>query len=167
MRRLLGRKAVTIIAAIVSLTAIPSAGIVASATPALASIHVCLQNTQGCAGAPTVNVGDPVKLTVSGRDINLIHHQFGASTVYQFQIVANPSQCLGISGGFNIDLRNCSGHESNNTDWEKIVGNFTGIAWQSNSLFDWWLDSDGIIGHQLIAGGFRGGNNCAPPCYSV
>jgi hypothetical protein len=61
MRRLLGRKAVTIIAAIISLTAIPATGIVATATPALASVHICnVAGIHGCIGSDSLNNGDPV-----------------------------------------------------------------------------------------------------------
>jgi hypothetical protein len=70
MRRLLGRNALTIIAVISSFTAMPAAGLAATATPALAAtgVKICLRSGSTCVGAPTINFGDPVEAT-AGRFI--------------------------------------------------------------------------------------------------
>jgi hypothetical protein len=173
MRRLLRRKAATIIAAIISLTAIPSAGIVATAVPALASVHICNVNgVQGCVGAPTVNNGDPVKLTVGGRDINLLDQHFkrGGDEVYRLQFAAAPSQCVGVASSFFLTLRDCSGGNNNNTNWIRVRVS-GGIGWESNTLnnpgLNFFMDSTNTLGEQLRAGGFLNGTNCPSVCYST
>jgi hypothetical protein len=156
MRRLLGRKAVTIIAAIISLTAVPATGIVATATPALASVHICNANgtLHGCIGAPTVNNGDPVVLTASGRDITEVdqHFTYLGFEVYRLRIdaSANQSQCVGVAASGNLTLRNCSGGNSSNVNWAKqeVVG---GTVWLLNqSSPTEMITSHNQLGQQLF-----------------
>jgi hypothetical protein len=157
MRRLLRRKAVTIIAAIVALTAIPAGGIVATASPALASVTLCNSfGHQYCAGDPgAVNNGDPVVLTQTGRSINLVDQHFtccGGLEVFQLQLVANTSQCVGVtSDGQFVTLRDCSGGNNNYTNWaHKPAGNGQWY-WYSNPL-NRYLSSDNVLGDQLFTG---------------
>jgi hypothetical protein len=162
MRRLLGRKAVTIIAAIVSFTAIPVAGVVTTAAPALASVNIC--NSFGhkyCAGAPSLNNGDPVVLTSSGRAITEWDQgftAFGGMEVFRLQFTAAPSQCMGIAASGNITLRDCSGGNSNNTNWAKEFAS-GGIVWISTT-HDTELTSNNALGAQL----FEDGPGCSG-CY--
>jgi hypothetical protein len=162
MRRLLGRKSVTIIAAIISLTAIPAAGIVATATPALASVTICnVAGIMGCVGAPTLGNGDPAVLTASGREITRLDQHFTWNTfeVYRLQFAAAPSQCAGVAATGNITLRDCSGGNSNNTNWarEPVSGGFVWISITN----DRWLTSQNQLGQQLFISG-----GCTNSCYT-
>ena len=158
MRRLLGRKSVTIIAAIISLTAIPAAGIVATATPApaVASVRICLPNfTQGCVGAATLNNGDKVVLVAShgGRLINELPQGYtccGGYHVCRLQFNAAPSQCVGVTSLLTITLRDCSGGNSNNTNWAKKPQSDGSVKWYSPTTLE-DLTSHDIIGEQLFS----------------
>lgn len=153
MRRLLRRKAVTIIAAIVSFTAIPAAGIVATATPALASVYICNSSGLFCVGDPApVNNGDPVVLTVGGRAITRVDTflQFNTWEVFQLQFDANPSQCVGVQNSTsNVTVRNCSGGQNSNTYWAKDVQRDGSVKWVSTTK-NGLLASDNTQGHQLF-----------------
>ena len=158
MRRLLGRKAVTIIAAIISLTVIPAAGITATAAPALADVTGTICNSSGhmyCIGAPTLNNGDPVGLTASGRVIHEIDQGFtvmGGLHVYRLQITATATsstpQCVGVNASNLATLRDCSGGNNNNTNWAKdfVAG---GIVWINNTI-RLNLTSNNALNHQLF-----------------
>lgn len=166
MRRLLGRKAVTIIAAIISLSTILAAGVVA--TPALAAnITGPICNSFGhmyCIGAPNLSNGSPVVLTSSGRTITELDQNFKTGNgfeVYRLQITATAnttSQCLGIAASGNITLRDCSGGNSNNTNWAKEFAT-GGIVWISNTT-GLNLTSDNALNDQL----FQDGDGCRG-CY--
>jgi hypothetical protein len=153
MRRPLGRKAVTIIAAIVSFTAIPAAGIVATATSALASVHICnVSGNQYCIGAPTLNFGDPVKLTVSGRDITRVDQGliYNIWEVYELKFTADTTKCVGVQDtGSNVTVRACSGGQSNNTYWAKDVQSDGSVKWISTTKNE-LLASDNGLGDQLF-----------------
>jgi hypothetical protein len=158
MRRLLGRKTLTIVTAIISLTALPAAGIVTTATPALASVHICnVAGNHYCAGAPTLNNGDPVELTISGRDINEVDQGFtsGGFEVFRLQFAAATSLCMGVASTGNITLRACSGGNSNNTNWarEPVSG---GIVWISTTLDRWLTSNNGINQQLFVSGGCTG-----------
>jgi hypothetical protein len=89
-----------IVAAIISSTAIPAVGIVATAAPALAAATICNSfGNQYCAGDPnTVNNGDPVVLTLDGRQIDEVAQHFtccGGHEVYRLHFAAAPTQCIG------------------------------------------------------------------------
>src|SRR5215467_2695995 len=99
MRRMLRHKALTIIAAVISLTA-PAAAIVATATPALAAtgVHICLSSGNGCVGAPTISFGDSVELTATGRFIVEVPAGFtccGGHEVFLLQFSADATKCVG------------------------------------------------------------------------
>jgi hypothetical protein len=154
MRGLLRSKALTIVAAIVSFTAIPAVGIVATATPALASVTIC--NTFGnrlCVGDPApVNNADPVVLTVGGRNMTELDQHFtccGGFEVVRLSFDANPTQCIGVAASLNVTVRDCSGGNANNTNWARVpISN--GVEWFSNTL-NRFLTSDNRLGHQLFA----------------
>jgi hypothetical protein len=158
LRRLLGRKAVTIIVAIISLSTIPAAGVAATATPALAAnITGPICNSFGhmyCIGAPNLSNGSPVVLTSSGRTITEIDQNFKTGNgfeVYRLQITATAnttSQCLDIAASGNITLRDCSGGNSNNTNWAKEFAT-GGIIWISNTT-NLNLTSDNALNDQLF-----------------
>lgn len=152
MRRLFGRKAVTIIAAIVSFTAIPAAGIVATATPALASNYICtLSFPGGCVGAPTIGFGDPVELT-TGRLINEVDQGYtccGGAHVFQFQFAADSAKCVGaVDNGIAVVVRACSGGNEAGVNWAKFIFP-AGIEWWNNPR-QGFLGTDGIVGNQLF-----------------
>jgi len=153
MRRLLRRKAVTIIAAIVSLTAIPAAGIVATATPALASVHICnVAGNHYCLGAPTINFGDPVELTVTGRDITRVDQflQYDSFEVFQLEFTADTTKCVGVPDASNkVTVRACSGGRNSNTYWAKDVQPDGSVKWLSATK-NGTLDSDNGVFDQLF-----------------
>ena len=150
-RGLLRKKAVTIIAAIVSFTAIPAAGIVATATPALADVNICLVSGNGCVGAPTIDFGNPVELTL-GRDIT--RHdtflQFNGLEVFQLQFTSDTTKCVGVpDNSSKVTVRACSGGQNDNTYWAKDVLPDGSVKWLSTTKFG-LLASDNVQGHQLF-----------------
>jgi hypothetical protein len=165
MRRLLGRKAVTIIAAIMSFTAIPAVGIVATATPAAALDHyIC--NSSGnfyCIGDPgTLSNGDRLVLSAQGRLITESAQGYtccGGYPVYRLKFVADPSQCVGVpDANYNVTVRNCSGGNNSNVNWAKEPG---------TSELKWWnatkgnfLGSDNQRGDPLFIA-----TSCTAGCY--
>jgi len=162
MRRLLRRKALTIIAAIVSFTAILAGGIVATATPAQASIRICLASANGCIGAPTINFGDAVTLEVDGRQINEQGQHFiccGGLHVFRFQFDADHAKCVGMpDGNLNATVRACSGGNNSNVNWAEEPQGDGSIKWFSNTK-NGFLSSDNVQGHQLFVGS-NGCNGC-------
>jgi hypothetical protein len=154
------RKALTIIAAIVSFTAIPAAGIAATATPALASINIC--NTYGgnwCIGAPTIGIGDPVELTATGRNINLVDRGYtccGGYEVFQLQFAADTAKCVGFpsSPPVRLTVRYCSGGNSTNTNWALVPGGSDGSTYFGSTTTAGYLSSDNTLGHQLFLGNY-------------
>jgi hypothetical protein len=160
MRRPLRRKAVTIIAAIVSFTAVPAGGIVATATPALASVTLCNSfGHQYCAGDPgAVNNGDPVVLTQTGRSINLLDQHFtccGGYEVFRLQLVANTSQCVGVNSQGFVTLRDCSGGNNNGTNWAHEPAGNGQWFWYS-SPWQGFLTSLNRLGADLVPDGCLG-----------
>jgi hypothetical protein len=137
MRRLLRRKAVTITAAIVSFTAIPAAGIVATATPALASVIICNSSgNQLCIGAPTIGFGDPVELTATGRNITRADQFLTYNTfeVYELKFTADSTKCVGVqNANSKVTVRACSGGQSSNTYWARDVQPDGSIKWISTT----------------------------------
>ncbi len=158
MRRLLRCKAVTIIAAIICFTAIPAAGIVATVTPALASVNIC--NVFGhtyCAGDPgTVNNGDPIVLTVSGRQFNEADQGFtccGGFEVFRLQFAADTTQCMGVTNNtLKVTVRDCSGGNNSNVNWAQVPQS-NGVEWLSNTVGG-YLASDNTLGDQLFVQSF-------------
>src|SRR5690349_20657842 len=119
MSGLLRRKTITIIAAIISFTAIPAAGISATATPALASftdVNICEASGHFCVGAPTIGYGDPVQLTLTGRSFNEADQHFtccGGYEVFRLQFAADTAKCVGVpDSSTNLTVRECSGGNS-------------------------------------------------------
>jgi hypothetical protein len=164
MRRPLRHKAVTIIAAIISFTAIPAAGIVATATPALATIgvHICLRSGNGCVGAPTINIGDPVELTATGRYIVEVPAGFtccGGHEVFRLQFSADATKCVGVpDGSLSTTVRACSGGNNSNVNWAEEPQGDGSIKWFSNTK-NGFLSSDNRQGDQLFVGS-NGCNGC-------
>jgi hypothetical protein len=164
MRRLLRHKAVTIIAAIISFTAIPAAGIVATATPALAAtgVHICLASSKGngCIGAPTINFGDPVELTATGRLIVEVPAGFtccGGHEVFHLQFSADATKCVGVpANALNTTVRACSGGDSTNVNWAEEPQSDGSIIWFNNTVGGFLL-SDNVQGDQLV---LACGNGC-------
>lgn len=158
MRRLLRRKAIIIVAAaIVSFTAIPAAGIVATATPALAST-ASLCNVSGhnyCADTTTLNTGEPVFLTIlaSSRLFNKVDQHFtccGGFEVFRLHFAGDTTKCLGVAGSsLNITVRLCSGGNDSNVNWAQEPQSGGGIKWYSNTK-NKFLSSDNALGHQLF-----------------
>ena len=163
MRRLLRRKALTIIAAIISFTAIPAAGIAATATPAPAATggRICLASGNGCVGAPTINFGDPVELTATGRFIVEVPAGFtccGGHDVFRLQFSADATKCVGVpASGLNVTVRGCSGGDSTNVNWAEEVQSDGSIIWFNNHAGA-FLVSDNVQGDQLVT--FCGSNPC-------
>lgn len=164
MRRLLRRRALTIIAVIISFTAIPAAGIVATATPALASVTICNSSGQFCLGAPTIDFGNPVVLTVGGRQVTEVYAGFtccGGHEVFQIQFVADTTKCVGVvDNGTNVTVRACSGGNKSHVNWAEEPQSGGIIEWFSNTK-DQFLASDDIQGHQLFTCAFCGGFDIA------
>jgi hypothetical protein len=167
MRKLLGRKAVIIIAAIISVTAIPAAGVVATATPAqAATFNICELNGHNyCIGDPgTVSNGDAVVLTgpTEGRLINEVYKGYtccGGWSVYQLQFVTAPSQCVGVASGAyaNVTVRDCSGGNSNNTNWARRITSSGYVQWlNSNEPTYGLLTGRDKLGSQLIGAACTG-----------
>lgn len=159
MRKLLRYKAVTLIAAIISFTAIP-AGIVATATPALAAGNLC--NTFGsyCAGGATINIGDPVVLTPTGRVFEEVAQNFkccGGFEVYQLEFRSNTARCMGIpAGSINVTVRDCSGGNTTNVNWAREPQSDGSVKWL-NTQQGGFLASNNVEGQQLfITGGCSG-----------
>lgn len=154
MRRVLRRKAVTIIAAILSFTAIPAAGVVATATPALASVKICNTPTGSfCADAPTLGSGDPVVLTLNGRNFNEADQHFtccNGHEVFRLEFSANTTLCMGVQDlGVNVTVRACSGGNSTNVNWARFPNSDGSVSWFSNPK-NLWLSSDNTQGDQLF-----------------
>lgn len=155
MRRLLRHKALTIIAAIISFTAIPAAGIVATATPALAAtgVHICLSSGNGCIGAPTIGFGDPVELTAGGRFIVEVPAGFtccGGLEVFRFQFSADATKCVGVPAStINTTVRACSGGDSTNVNWAEEPQGDGSIIWLNHTVGGFLL-SNNIQGDPLF-----------------
>lgn len=129
MRRVLRHKAVAIIAAVVSVNAIP-VGIVATATPALASSPtICTAfGHHLCIGAPALRNGHPVQSTPNGRQITLVdqHFKFQRKEVYRLRFAAAPTLCVGATNATSESkpvrstLRDCSGGNQANVNWVEV-----------------------------------------------
>jgi hypothetical protein len=122
---------------------------VAAGTP-IPTLHICLVHGTGCIGAPTVNSGDKVELTSSGRDLQELA-QGGAQ--YKLRFNADTSKCVGASSDDNLTVRDCS-NGSANVVWVK---NFVsgGIHW-FNSTNGLYLGSNNTLNQQLF--------ECSYPC---
>jgi len=163
VRRLLRCKAVTIIAAIVSLTASLAVGSVATAVPALASVQICnVAGNHYCIGDPNgVNNGDPVVLEPVGRDITRVDTflQYETFEVYQLQFVANTSQCVGVQNSTKwVTVRDCSGGQNSNTYWGRAVQGDGSVKWVSTTKGVVLVSNDGYA-QQLWVG------NACNGCY--
>src|SRR5215467_9438813 len=152
MRTLFRRKGVRIITAIVSLTAI---GIVVTPGPALAAgIPIC--NTNGnmyCIGAPTIGIGDPVKLTVTGRIINLHDRGYtccGGHEVFQLQFDADRSKCVGLPTNLsanNTVVRYCSSGNDGGVNWAvELPASGPGVYFYSNRNGAWLASNNSLNG---------------------
>ena len=145
MRRVLRRKVVMIIAAVISFTVIPAAGIVATATPALANVNICNSFGAGyCVGAPDLSYGLPVILEVAGTTGTAIHLQrqswtcCNGSYVYQLQFASDTARCVGVAVDSNeVTVRECSGGDKTNTNWA--------FEWQSNLTVKWYNTSKNVF----------------------
>jgi hypothetical protein len=167
MRRLLGRKAVTIIAAIISFTAIPGGAVVATATPAAAvtPVYICnVTGQDGCVAAPTLANGNPVTLTNAhgGRLINELWQGYtccGGYKVYRLQFNALQSQCVAVGTSNNVTIRDCSGGNDSNASWAKVP---LGSVWTwFNVTKQQYLTSNNQVGDQLFTANY----GCSPACY--
>jgi hypothetical protein len=173
VRRLLRRKAVITLAAILSFTAIPAAGIIATAGPALAAPGPFCNpgGNMFCIGTAGLTSGTPVTLAMkaNARTLALSDKHFtccNGHEVYQLQVVNAPTLCLGIHIGQtlpSITLRDCSGGASNGTNWAMEPLGAGAFNWEEPSSNGILLTSDNVLGHQLEAEevGCGGGTNCA------
>lgn len=175
MRRLFRRKVLVTLAALISFTTIPAAGIVATATPAMASTTICeASGNNRCIGAASLSSGAAAvnAMPASGRQFNFVDKGFtccGGFEVRQLQLAAAPTLCLGIHldpthAGDLITLRNCSGGNSNGTNWIRITDSTTATVRWSNTSEDTttFLTSDDVLGSQLsvLSLGCSGSPNC-------
>lgn len=158
MRRLLRRKVATIAAVIISFTAIPAAGIVASASPALASTgYLC--NGYGshyCADTTSLSYGYELFLTIpaSGALFNKVDQHFtccGGNEVYRLEFNQDPARCIGVPDNSTaVTVRECSGGDSTNVNWAELPQPGGGVWWYSNSKGGMYLASDNTLGHALF-----------------
>jgi hypothetical protein len=157
MRRLLRRKVVTIVVAIISFATIPAAGIVAPASPALASSG-SLCNGYGyhyCADTTDLSYGSYLFLTIpaSGALFNKVDLHFtccGGHEVYRLQFAQDTARCIGVPGSSTaVTVRECSGGNSTNVNWAEFPQSGGGVQWFSNSK-NMWLASDNHLGHSLF-----------------
>lgn len=152
MPTILRRRAVTVIAAVISFIAIP-AGIAVTAVPALAASPICNSfGNQYCIGAPGISSGDPVELTLSGRQINEVAQNFTCChghEVYQLQFSADTSKCVGVSSIGLTTVRDCSAGNASNVNWAKEPQTDGSVEWFSNPM-NGFLASDNGLGDQLF-----------------
>jgi hypothetical protein len=152
MRSPLRRKAVTIIAVIMSFTAIPAAGIVANAAPALASGDICLTYGNGCAGGADIDIGSYVVLTSTGRRIDEVAQNYkccGGYEVFQLRFADNTARCIGVNGGIGVTVRDCSGGNTAGVNWAREPGS-SGIVYWWNNPKQGYLSSDNYLGDGLF-----------------
>lgn len=133
--------------------------VVAVASPALASTHVCLEygTSHYCLGANDLNDGTAIfNSDNGGRDIIL--HDMGFKhdnlEVYRLEFASDQSKCVGFSKYGNAEVRECSGN-SNFTNWQRIAVS-GGTKWQNNSFsatqcphYGPFLTSDNTRGDQV------------------
>jgi len=175
MRRLFRRKVLVTLAALASFITIPAAGIVATATPAMASTTICMASgNMWCIGAASLSSGAMAvnARPANGRQFTIVDKGFtccGGFEVRQIQLTAAPTLCLGIHidpthAGDLITLRNCSGGNSNGTNWIQITDASTAsVRWQDNGGSDASviLTSDNVLGSQLQVLSL----GCTPNCF--
>ncbi|HLK76804.1 MAG TPA: hypothetical protein VKU77_24565 [Streptosporangiaceae bacterium] len=151
MHRLLRRKAVTIVAAIITFAAIPVA-ITVTAGPALAAGDICNVNGLGdCAGGGSIAIGAPVTLESGGRVFNEVAQNFtccGGWPVFQLQYNENPARCMGVAAtSNNVTVRDCSGGDRSRVNWAREdFGSY--VEWFNNR--GGLLTSHNIPGQQLF-----------------
>lgn len=178
MRRLFGRKVLVTLAALASFITVPAAGIVATATPAMASTTICTASgNHWCIGAASLSSGAAAvnAMPANGRQFNIVDKGFtccGGFEVRQIQLAAAPTLCLGVHSdtehaGGTITLRNCSGGNTNGTNWIRITdANTATVFWQNTTGAisrpqDDILTSDNVLGSQLEVLTL----GCSPNCF--
>ena len=134
--------------------------VVAVASPALASTHVCLEygTSHYCLGASNLNDGTAIfNSDNGGRDIILQDQGFKHDNleVYRLVFASDQSKCVGFSKYGNAEVRDCSGN-SNFTNWQRIYVS-GGTKWQNNSFsatqcphYGPFLTSDNTRGDQVF-----------------
>lgn len=133
--------------------------VVAVASPALASTHVCTEyGNHYCLGANNLNDGTAVFSSDNGgRDIILQDQKFTHEglEVYRLVFAEDQGKCVGFSNNGNAEVRDCSGN-SNFTNWQRI-GVRGGTQWQNNSFnatqcphFGPFLTSDNTSGDRVF-----------------
>jgi hypothetical protein len=162
---------VAIIAAVVSVAAIP-VGIIATATPALASgFTICTASGHHyCIGASTLRNGDPVQSTAGGRQINLVDQHFKSHgrEVFRLHFAAAPTLCVGVENVSSPSnktvksrLRDCSNGNGANVNWVEVPQSGDSVKLYSVT-WGAYLTSLNTRGSQLIVTtcGSHGGSGC-------
>ena len=108
--------------------------VVAVASPALASVHVCTEFGQKfCLDASSLAAGTPITTDSKGRDIILQDQGFTHEGFEVFRLVfaLDTSKCVGFSSTGLAEVRDCSGN-SNYTNWMR-AGTYDNEIWENNS----------------------------------